>query len=130
MGTFFVAFTDSREAARALDKMQRLQPGWHVVALTAREYIQHAEPELLSQTSDYEGQLIASVYYDSRNPRLNRSSASQTLQALIGTFGNIRDVYIIEAGQANVAEFHIEFCDTRDAENAAVALNNTHANVS
>lgn len=130
MGRFYVAFADSREAKRALDKVQRLQPSWRVGLLTAREYVQHAEPSLLPQTSDFEGQLLATVFYDSRNPRLSRFSAAQALQTLVVIFGDVKTFLPLPATQANVSDFHIEFFNTRDAENAMISLNNASTNVS
>lgn len=129
MGKFYVAFADSREAKRAVEKVQRLQPTWRVGLLTAREYVQHTEPALLPQTSDFEGQLLATVFYDSRNPRLNRLSAAQTLQTLLVTFGDVKTFLPLPATQANVSDFHIEFFNTRDADNAMISLNNAPANV-
>lgn len=130
MGRFSVAFADGREAKRAFEKVQRLQPTWRLIPLTAREYVQHADATLLQQTSDFEGQLTATVFFDSRNQKLNRMNAGQTLQAILATFGDIKTFLTLPAAQANVSEFHVEFFNTRDAENAVASLNNTAASVS
>lgn len=130
MGKVYVAFTDSREARNAMEKVRLLRPEWRVVPITAREYVQHSESSLLSQTSDFEGQLLVSVYYDSRNPRLNQHTVARSLEALAMTFGDIKSFNTLPTGQGNVSEFHLEFFDTRDAENAMTTLNGTSVDVS
>lgn len=126
----YVAFTDSREAKSAMEKVCFLHPEWRVVPITAREYVQHSEPSLLSQTSDFEGQLLVSVYYDGRNPRLNQHTVAHSLETLVTTFGDVKSLNHLPSGQGNVSEFHIEFFDTRDAENAMTTLNGTSVDVS
>ncbi|TQB69931.1 hypothetical protein MPDQ_001121 [Monascus purpureus] len=125
LGKVYVAFTDSREAKGAMEKVCFLHPEWRVVPITAREYVQHSEPSLLSQTSDFEGQLLVSVYYDGRNPRLNQHTVAHSLETLVTTFGDVKSLNHLPSGQGNVSEFHIEFFDTRDAENAMTTLNGT-----
>ena len=119
----YVAFTDSREAQGAMEKVQFLRPEWRVVPITSREYVQHSEPSLLSKTSDFEGQLLVSVHYDSRNRRLDWQAVAQSLRALVTTFGDIKSFSQLPRQQGNVVEFHFEFFDTRDAENAMTTLN-------
>ncbi|KAL4877640.1 hypothetical protein BJY04DRAFT_209739 [Aspergillus karnatakaensis] len=124
-GKVYVSFTDSREAKKALEKVRLLRPEWRVVFLSPREYVQHLDPVLLPQTSDYEGQLLATVYYDSRNPGLNRHSVARSLETLAMTFGDIKTFTPLLSGQENIVEFHIEYYNTRDAENVMTTLNGT-----
>lgn len=121
----YVAFTDSREAKNAIGKVCLLRPEWHAVPITCREYVQHSEPAVLHQTSDFEGQLSVSVYYDSHNPSLNQGTVALSLETLAVTFGDIRSFKVLPSRQGNVSEFLIEFFDTRDAENAMTTLNGT-----
>ncbi|EAW08594.1 putative meiosis protein MEI2 [Aspergillus clavatus NRRL 1] len=125
LGRVYVAFTDSREAKKAIDKVRLLRPDWHMFPLSTKEYVQHSEPSLLSQASDYEGQLLVSVYYDSRNPTFNPHAIANSLQALATTFGDVKSFKPLLKGQENVSEFHLEFFNSRDAENAMVTLNGT-----
>lgn len=130
MGKIYVSFTDSREAKAAMEKVHLVHPEWRIIPITAREYVQHFQPSLLPQTSDFEGQLLVSVYFDSRNPRLNQVTVSRSLETLAMTFGDIKSFYPLPIGQGNVCEFHIEFFDTRHAENAMTTLNGTSVDVS
>lgn len=130
LGKVYVAFADSREAKKAIEKVRLLRPEWRVFPLTAREYVQHSEPSLLQQTSDYEGHLLVSVYYDSRNPTFNSHTVARSLQTLAMTFGDLKAFDLLPRGQENVSEFHLEFYNTRDADNAMVTLNGTTVDVS
>jgi hypothetical protein len=129
MGKVYVSFTDSREAKKAIEKVQLLRPEWRVYPLTVKEYVQHAEPSLLSHVSDYEGQLLVTVYYDSRNPTLNHHTVGRSLENLATTFGDIKAFTPLPTGQENISEFHLEFFNTRDAENAMITLNRSSVEV-
>lgn len=130
MGKVYVAFADSREAKRAMEKVHMLQPEWRVFPLTAKEYVQHSEASLVSQTSDFEGQLLVTIYYDSRNPDLDQHTAARSLESLALTFGDIKAFTAIPTGQDNMSEFHVEFFNTRDADNFLTTLNGTSIDVS
>ncbi|KAL4782741.1 RNA recognition motif 2-domain-containing protein [Aspergillus varians] len=125
MGKVYVSFTDCREAEKAIEKVRHLQSDWRVFSLTPKEYVQHLDPVLLPQTSDYEGQLLATVYYDSRNPSLNQHTVARSLETLAMTFGDIKTFTSLLSGQENISEFHIEYFNTRDAENVMTTLNGT-----
>lgn len=125
LGKVYVAFADSREAKKAIEKVRLLRPEWRIFPLTAKEYVQHSEPSLLHQTSDYEGHLLVSMYYDSRNPTFNSHTVARSLQTLATTFGDLKAFDLLPRGQDNVSEFHLEFYNTRDADNAMVTLNGT-----
>lgn len=130
MGKVYVSFADCRETKKAIEKVHLLRPEWRVFPLTPKEYVQHLDPALLSRTSDYEGQLLATVYYDSRNPRLNQRAVARSLETLAMTFGDIKTFTASPSGQENIAEFHIEYFNIRDAENVMTTLNGTSVDVS
>ncbi|KAL2816369.1 hypothetical protein BDW59DRAFT_175816 [Aspergillus cavernicola] len=125
MGKMYVSFTDSREAKKAIEKVRLLRPEWRVFSLSPKEYVQQLDPALLPQTSDFEGQLLATVYYDSRNPGLNQHTVTRSLETLAMTFGDIKTFTPLLSGQENIVEFHIEYFNTRDAENVMTTLNGT-----
>ncbi|KAL4944743.1 hypothetical protein BDV06DRAFT_232684 [Aspergillus oleicola] len=124
-GKVYVSFTDSREAKKAAEKVRLLRPEWRLFPLTSKEYVQQLDPALLPQTSDFEGQLLATVYYDSRNPGLNQQTVARSLETLAMTFGDIKTFTPLLSGQENIAEFHIEYFNTRDADNVMTTLNGT-----
>lgn len=130
MGKVYLSFSDSRDAKNAVEKVHLLRPEWRVVPLTARELVQHSDPSLLSKTSDFEGQLSVAVYYDSRNPSLNQHAVARSLEALAMTFGDLKAFNQLPTGQDNVSEFHLEFFNIRDAENATISLNGARVDVS
>ncbi|KAL3455636.1 hypothetical protein BJX64DRAFT_281943 [Aspergillus heterothallicus] len=125
MGKVYVSFTDCREAKKAIEKVRLLRPEWRVFPLSPKEYVEHLDPAILAQTSDYEGQLLATVYYDSRNPGLNQHTVARSLETLAMTFGDIKTFTPLLSVQENIAEFHIEYFNTRDAENVMTTLNGT-----
>ncbi|PYH28712.1 putative meiosis protein MEI2 [Aspergillus neoniger CBS 115656] len=125
MGKVYVAFTDSREATKAIEKVKVLRPEWHISTIAPKEYVKHVEPSLLPQTSNYEGQLLVTVYYDGRNPNLNQHTVARSLETLSMTFGDLRSFTSLPTEQENIGEFHIEYFNTRDAENVLTTLNGT-----
>lgn len=129
MGKVYVAFTDSREATKAIEKVKVLRPEWHISTIAPKEYVKHVEPSLLPQTSNYEGQLLVTVYYDGRNPNLNQHTIARSLETLSMTFGDIRSFTSLPTEQENIGEFHIEYFNTRDAENVLTTLNGTSVDV-
>lgn len=129
-GTIYVGFTDIRDARSAFSKVQRFHPEWRMHSLTAKEYAQKFDPSVLPSISDFEGQIFASVYYDSRNPGLNGRSVSHSFKDLVQTFGDIKAFHSLPTGQDNVTDFLIEFFDARAAENAVSTLNGTSVDVS
>ena len=130
MGKVYLSFTDSRDAKNATEKVHLLRPECRIVPLTARELIQHSDTSLLPNTSDFEGQLLVGVYYASRNPSLNQHAVARSLEALALTFGDIKAFNQLPTGQDNVSEFHLEFFNTRDADNATTSLNGARVDVS
>ncbi|KAL4950564.1 hypothetical protein BDW69DRAFT_197165 [Aspergillus filifer] len=124
-GKVYVSFTDLREAKKAAEKVRLLRPEWKLIFLSSKEYVQQLDPALLPQTSDFEGQLLATVYYDSRNPGLNQQTVARSLETLAMTFGDIKTFTPLLSGQENIAEIHIEYFNTRDADNVTTTLNGT-----
>ncbi|KAJ9272213.1 hypothetical protein DTO212C5_1718 [Paecilomyces variotii] len=127
-GRISVAFTDSREAQTAMNKIHHLRPEWRIHPLTAKEYAQRQDMSLSNQVSDFEGQIFVSVYYDSRDPNLHEQGVAQSLKDLAETFGDLKLFHAVPTGQDNVSDFLIEFFDTRDSENVVVTLNGTSVN--
>lgn len=130
MGKVYLSFTDSRDAKNAAEKVHLLRPEWRIVPLTSRELTQHSDPSLLPKTSDFEGQLLVGVYYDSRNPNLNQHAVARSIEALALTFGDIKAFNQLPTGQVNFSEFHLEFFNSRDADNATTSLNGARVDVS
>ena len=130
MGKVYLSFTDIRDAKKAAEKVHMLRPEWRIVPLTARELVQHSDPSLLPKTTDFEGQLLVAVYYDSRNQNLNQHVMACSLESLAVTFGDVKSFNQLPTGQDNVSEFHIEFFNTRDSENATTSLNGARVDVS
>ncbi|QSS62495.1 hypothetical protein I7I51_02232 [Histoplasma capsulatum] len=124
-GTIYVGFTDIRDAKNASEKVGRLHPEWRVRFLTAREYAQKFDPSNSDLVSDFEGQVFASVFYDSSNPALDARVVSHSFKDLLETFGDIKAFHGLPSTQGNVDEFLIEFFDTRAADNVVSTLNGT-----
>lgn len=130
MGKVYVSFADIRDAKNAVEKVHMLRPEWRIFPLTARELVHHSDPSLLSKTSDFEGQLLVAVYHDSRDHSLNHTIVAHSLESLALTFGDVKSFSQLPTGQENISEFHIEFFNTRDADNATTSLNGARVDVS
>lgn len=129
-GSIYVAFTDVRDTNNAFEKVGRFHPEWRIRFLTAKEYAQKFDPTNSDLVSDYEGQVFASVFYDSTNPALDSRVVSHSFKDLLETFGDIKAFHGLPGNQGNVDEFLIEFFDTRAADNAVSTLNGTSVDVS
>ncbi|KAL2383687.1 hypothetical protein RJZ90_002438 [Blastomyces dermatitidis] len=124
-GCIYLGFTDIRDAKNASEKVRRLHPEWRIRSLTAREYAQKFDPANAGLVSDFEGQVFASVFYDSSNPSLDARVVSHSFKDLLETFGDIKAFHGMPNTQGNVDEFLIEFFDTRAADNVVSTLNGT-----
>ncbi|OAX79451.1 hypothetical protein ACJ72_06232 [Emergomyces africanus] len=124
-GSIYVGFTDVRDANNASEKVARLHPEWRINFLTAQEYAQKFDPTNFDLVSDFEGQVFASVFYDSSNPALDARVVSHSFKDLLETFGDIKAFHGLSNNQGNVDEFLVEFFDTRAADNVISTLHGT-----
>ncbi|PGH27933.1 hypothetical protein AJ80_00483 [Polytolypa hystricis UAMH7299] len=122
-GLVYVGFTDMREAENAKAKVARLHPAWRMHMLTAKEFAHKLEETNATATSDFEGQVLATVGYNGFNPGIDGRAVSHAFKRILDTFGDIRVFHCLPTGQGTVVAFHIEFFDTNVAENVVIALN-------
>ncbi|KAM5439648.1 hypothetical protein MferCBS31731_004404 [Microsporum ferrugineum] len=122
-GRIYVGFTDIYEAKMAAVKAKSFFPNWRFHALTAKEFTQKFEPLLASTTSDYEGQIFATVYYNGSHADADGRVISHSFKNLLSTYGDIKAFDSIPTDHNNIVNFHVEFNDTRAADNAVSALN-------
>lgn len=129
-GRIYVGFTDSRDAKAAFEKVQKLYPGWYLHALTAKEFAGKSDAPHLATTSDFEGHIIASVYYDGHHPGADGRVISHNFKAILERFGDIKSFLTLPIRQNHVIDFMVEYFDTRAAENVVATLNSTVVDVS
>lgn len=129
-GNIYVTFADSREAQRAVYKVRHVRPEWRVVQLTARDYAQFAEPTLLGQVSDYDGQLLVAAIDNGGNINTNCNIVARSVESIIVSFGDIKTFSALHSTQRNALNFQVEFYNSHAAESAVVALNNVTVDVS
>ena len=127
-GVICVGFTDTRDGKRAYSAAQHYHPEWNIVRLSPRAYAQNLKNTNLANSdipsvSDFEGQLILSVYFDGRDPNLTAGTVFQLLRQTLATFGEVKALHSMPHGQGNVRDFRVEYFDTRAAENACRSLN-------
>ncbi|DAA79513.1 TPA_exp: putative Meiosis protein MEI2 [Trichophyton benhamiae CBS 112371] len=122
-GRIYVGFTDIYEAKMAAVKAKSFFPNWRFHALTAKEFTQKFEPSLAPTTSDYEGQIFATVYYNSGPEETDGRIISHSFKTLLSTYGEIKAFHSIPTDHNNIVNFHVEFSDTRAADNVVSGLN-------
>ncbi|TPX24788.1 hypothetical protein DIZ76_010231 [Coccidioides immitis] len=122
-GKIYVGFTDSRDAKAAFDKVKKQYPAWYLQALTAKEFTGKHDATYVGATSDYEGYIFASVYFNGNNPAADGCVISHNFKNILEKFGDIKAFCTIPTEQRHVVDFMVEFFDTRAAENVASTLN-------
>lgn len=128
-GKIYVGFTDSRDAKAAFEKVQKIYPGWYLQSLTAREFAGKSDAAHLAATSDYEGHIFASVFYNGHQPGADRRILSHNFKAILERFGEIKAFLTLPTEQNHVLDFLVEYFDTRAAENVVSTLNGTVVDV-
>lgn len=129
-GRIYVGFTDIYEAKMAAVKAKSFFANWRFHALTAKEFAQKFEPSLAPTTSDYEGQIFATVYYNSGPEETDGRIISHSFKALLSTYGEVKAFHSIPTDHNNIVNFHVEFSDTRAADNVVSGLNGSSLPVS
>ncbi|EFW22537.1 meiosis protein MEI2 [Coccidioides posadasii str. Silveira] len=122
-GKIYVGFTDSRDAKAAFDKVKKQYPAWCLQALTAKEFTGKHDATYVGATSDYEGYIFASVYFNGNNPAADGRVISHNFKNILEKFGDVKAFCTIPTEQRHVVDFMVEFFDTRAAENVASTLN-------
>lgn len=125
-GKIFVQFSDSRDAARAREKVRVLHQNWHIVPLTAREFASQTTGFKPDQVSDFEGQIQLKITDEHDH---DHAETMTTVRLVTSKIGDIKVFYPLPVDMASSREFIIEYFDVRDAENAAMALDNNRVEV-
>jgi hypothetical protein len=76
----------------------------------------------VAHVSDFEGQLIISVFFDGRDDSIKAHATFELLKQTLSTFGELKAFHSMPLQQGNVREIRVEYYDTRHAENAARSL--------
>ena len=80
--------------------------------------------------SNYEGELIVSVYFNGDDDSLGAKTVFEVLQRTLSKFGEIKAFHSLPYQRTNVREIRVEYYDTRHAENAARSRNLNELDVS
>ncbi|KAK6379847.1 hypothetical protein LTS17_005921 [Exophiala oligosperma] len=112
-GLFTVAFSDVRDAKKAWDIAGKLAPHTRVFALAPRAVAadQGFNP---SHVSDFEGQIILSVYYNG-NPNFEQLEAAPIvaeIKRLLAKCGEVKAMHTLPSTQLHCRDFRVEFFDS------------------
>lgn len=112
-GLFTVAFSDVRDAKKAWDIAGKLAPHTRVFALAPRAVAadQGFNP---SHVSDFEGQIILSVYYNG-NPNFEQLEAAPIvaeIKRLLAQCGEVKAMHTLPSTQLHCRDFRVEFFDS------------------
>jgi hypothetical protein len=132
-----VGFTDYRDAKVAYANAQQDHPQWRLVRLTPKAFALNNEDAPfagrvnVAHVSDFEAQLIVSVFFDGRDDSIKAHPTFELLRQILETFGELKAFHSMPIQQGNVREIRVEYYDTRHAEVAARSLfNQTQLGVS
>ncbi|KIW16923.1 hypothetical protein PV08_04113 [Exophiala spinifera] len=112
-GLFTVAFSDVRDARKAWDVATKLVPHTRVFSLFPRGVAadQGYNP---SHISDFEGQIILSVYYNG-NPNFKQLEAAPIvaeIKRLLAQCGEVKAMHTLPSTQLHCRDFRVEFYDS------------------
>ncbi|KAI1947590.1 hypothetical protein LOZ12_003021 [Ophidiomyces ophidiicola] len=127
-GRIYAAFADSRDARAVFEKINAMYPNWHFHGLTAKEFAGKLDATHVAWTSDYEGHILVSVFYNGNNPSADPRAISHNFKTTLEKFGDIKAFATIPTEQNHVIDFHVEFFDTHVAENVVSALDGSCVN--
>jgi hypothetical protein len=127
-------FTNYRDAEIAYANAQQDHPQWRLVRLSPKAFALNNEEAPypgrvtgrvnVAHVSDFEGQLIVSVFFDGRDDSIKARPTFELLKQTLSTFGELKAFHSMPLQQGNVREIRVEYYDTRHAENAARSLFN------
>ena len=129
-GIVVVGFTDYRDAKLAYANARYDHPQWRLVRLTPKAFVLNNEDAPfagrvnVAQVSDFEGQLVVSVFFDGRDESIKARPTFELLKQTLRNFGELKAFHSMPLEQGNLREFRVEYYDTRHAENALRSLHN------
>lgn len=129
-GTIIVGFTDYRDAKIAYANAQQDHPQWRLVRLTPKAFALNNEEAPfagrvnVARVSDFEGQLVVSVFFNGRDDSIKAQPTFELLKQTLETFGKLKAFHSMPFQQGNIREIRFEYYDTRHAEIAARSLFN------
>jgi hypothetical protein len=78
----------------------------------------------VAHVSDFEAQLVVSVFFNGRDDSIKANPTFELLKQTLETFGKLKAFHSMPIQQGNVREIRVEYYDTRHAEIAARSLFN------
>ncbi|KAK5289501.1 hypothetical protein LTR99_001470 [Exophiala xenobiotica] len=113
-GLFTVAFSDVRDAKKAWDVAAKLSPHTRIFPMAPRGVAadQGYNP---SHVSDFEGQLIVTVYYNG-NPNFKQLEAAPIvaeIKRLLAQCGEVKAMHTLPSTQLHCRDFRVEYFDSQ-----------------
>lgn len=121
-GVVIVGFSNIRDAAEVEPYIRNVQPTWTVRRISPKQYAQQALGSSSDMVTDYEAQLIVTLFYNGNQNRFLAIPVVNKLKQTLTTFGYLKAFHTLPAIQNHAREFRVEFDDTRSALNALVSL--------
>jgi len=89
--------------------------------MTNKEFMANTGEADPTMVSDFEGQVIVTIFYDGRHHPYG-ADALRLLRQTLSTFGNVKAIHSLAPMQDHLREFRVEYYDTRAAQNAVASL--------
>jgi hypothetical protein len=130
-GNVYVAFADVRDANLAFGNARAISQ-WKVRRLKPTDFVVKTKPQLARFVSEFEGQVAATIYCPLSEARSHQNSTGpKLLKDILEKYGEIKAFRtLIQGSLDGVSEYHVEFYDTRAADNAVFSLDTTQFGVS
>jgi hypothetical protein len=116
-------FGDVRDSLKAYDEISFHRPEWRVLPMTPKHYASHTSHSDPANVSNYEGQILLTVFFDGHTPHKPAASVLFTLQQALFACGAVKAIHTLPTDQENVRDFRVEYNDIRSAEMALQSLN-------
>lgn len=110
--------------------MLNAQPTWTTRRISPKQYARQTFPGPNDMVTDYEAQLIVTLFYNGNEKFVYAHSAIMTAKQSLMNFGSVKAIHTLPASQQHARNFRVEYDCTRSALSALASLNHAQVYVS
>ena len=89
MGTIYIKYNDLRESETTFSKLQQSKEEWNVQYIGAKHFIFKYQPQDFFYTSEYDGQMVMSAFYQGQRQHFHIDNIQELVKALLCNFGEL-----------------------------------------
>ncbi|KZF21263.1 hypothetical protein L228DRAFT_269651 [Xylona heveae TC161] len=121
-GKVYLGFTDIRDSENAYERAHQLHPEWSTRYFATSKFADKVQPGAGARVSQYEGQVIITVHFPGASSEFNPVTIHKLVSDLLANYGDVRVLEKMGTSQDPPVSYRVEYCDTKAAGSAVVAL--------